>query len=130
MKCYKKTQLHKGDPFDLCHLSQMYWRNLVEQKKIYNEKEDAEQEKNTKCTVWREREHQEVQRAKSWAQRNKKFKEKPDAKWNKETQARLHLAKLPTCEKKSKNILSSERNPGQQKVEANEGAKFQPQQAE
>ena len=42
---------------------------------------------------------------KSSDQGNKKFNEKPDAKWNKgsgDLRARPHPAKLPTCEKELK----------------------------
>ena len=45
--------------------------------------------------------------------------------------ARLHPAKLPTCEKELKNSLSSDRNHGQQKADAhgiNKEAEYQPQQ--
>lgn len=49
----------------------------------------------------------------------KEIKEKPNAKWNKESsdlRARPHSAKLPTCEKELKKGLSSEGNHQQQKL--------------
>ena len=44
------------------------------------------------------------------AQRHKRFKEKPNAKWNKgdgDLRARPHPAKLPTCEKELKKYEES-----------------------
>lgn len=46
--------------------------------------------------------------AKSNVQEDKRFKEKPDAKWNKGSgglRARSHSAKVPTCKKELKKNL-------------------------
>lgn len=61
-------------------------------------------------------------RDKSSAQKKKKFKVKPNAKYYKRVsnlRASSPPAKLPACEKELKNSLSSEENHNQQRTDAN-----------
>lgn len=70
----------------------------------------------------KEREPQNVDVGAPSAQRDKRFKEKPDAKWNKENgnlRARPHSAKFPTCEKELKKSLSNKENHQNQKADEN-----------
>ena len=62
---------------------------------IYNEKEQAEQGK-TQNVVWGEKEHKDVRcdGGKTSADGDKKFKERPDAKWNKGKDDPANLTQL------------------------------------
>lgn len=75
--------------------------------------------KTTKYIGWGEKKHQKVYATKSGAQRDKKFKEKPCAKWDKgsgDLKARPHTAKLPAYEKEWKENLRHEGNYPKQKA--------------
>lgn len=87
---------------------------------IYTEKEQASQRERQNKQFEEKRSTRKCIGARSSAQWQKDFKEKPDAKWDKgssEPWEIFHTAKLLTCEKELKTHLSSEGK--QQQLEAN-----------
>lgn len=82
---------------------------------IYSEKEEDGQEKKKTKYIFRRKVAlgNVMLEPRSVLSEIKKFKEKPNAKCNKESgdlRARPHSAKLPTCEKELMKSLSSEGN--------------------
>lgn len=98
------------------------WLLLITLMKIYEGKEQAEQEKVQNVQSEEKRAPGNVLWEPSPVFKEiKKFKEKPDAKWDKGSgkfRARHHPAKFPSCRKESKERLTSEGNRHQQKADA------------
>ena len=59
MKCVGLVAL-ENEIAESLMINSASWLLVSTLMQIYNEKEQAEREKNTKCTVWGEKEHQGV----------------------------------------------------------------------
>jgi hypothetical protein len=85
------------------------WLLILLLMKIYNEKEQAEQEKIENLQFEEKRHTRKYNIVKSCVQGEKQIKEIHNVKWIKgsgDLRARSHPAKLPTCERGLKKSLS------------------------